>query len=186
MRTYYDHNGVWITDSSVTVDGRRFPLADLNGLGASRGRPDPVSLGTVGAAGATSLAALAITPVAPSGAALTVLGAATALTIAAAVLLRLRPRPYQVWSTYRGTAVLLHETTDTDELGKLVRALQRAYTVELHRPRHQDSAGHAALPPQGAGYRTAPAVRAAAPTGTPSDRPTGTAPSRPTASSAAR
>lgn len=127
MRTYYEHDGIRITDGWFIVDDHWVSLRDLTDVGTGRDQADP---GPRVVAGSSFGLALATVVTLHQTASLVLAIGATGLiagTILGSVIIaRLRPRRYRLWGDYRGVPVMLFETPDSDEFGKLVRALQRA------------------------------------------------------------
>jgi len=136
MYIYYDHGRVRITDQSITVDGRRYPLGDLRNLGKSRGRYDKVVVRVAVASLNSTLIGLLIGLVLP-GEILAGFGClGIFLGLVAAALARLRPRPFRFWADVRGTPTMLYATSDEDEFGKVVRAAARAHAFREPKPHH--------------------------------------------------
>jgi hypothetical protein len=125
MTTFYDHDGIVITDRSVRVGDRRYPLDSLRRLHVSRAparrRSRGVTIvclgmpvaGFVDAAAGGRLAVAVLALLALSG---------------LAAVIRRRRRAYLLWADYQGCLVRLYHTDDRTELGKVSRALARAAT----------------------------------------------------------
>ena len=126
MLTFYNYRGVQITDTYVSVDGRRFPVRDLHGVRTTRG---PFNRMVVRALrGGVSLIAMAILMGAVMPVAMTAaLGLAGLLAVGSAfVLSRTHPREWVLWANFRGVELMITNTRDSIEVGKLTRALRRA------------------------------------------------------------
>ena len=126
MLTFYNNRGLRITDAYVSVDGRRFPVRDLQGLRTTRGPFNRMVIRALG--GGASLIAMAILMGAVMPVAMTAaLGLAGLLAVGTAfVLNRTHPREFTLWANFRGVEFMLLDTRDSIEVGKLTRALRRA------------------------------------------------------------
>lgn len=131
MRTYYEHDGIRIADGWFIVDDHWLGLRDLTNVGTGR---DPADAGPRVVTGSSFGMTLATVIMVHQTASLVLAIGATGLiagTILGGVIIaRLRPRRYRLWGDYRGVPVMLFETPDSDEFGKLVRALQRALEAD--------------------------------------------------------
>jgi hypothetical protein len=126
MLTFYNHRGVRITDSYVSVDGRRYSVRDLQGVRTTRGPFNRMVVRALG--GGVSLIAMAILMGAVMPVAMTAaFGLAGLLAVGSAfVLSRTHPRELMLWANFRGMELMLIKTRDSIEVGKLTRALRRA------------------------------------------------------------
>ena len=126
MLTFYNHRGVRITDSYVSVDGRRYSVRDLQGVRTTRGPFNRMVIRALG--GGVSLIAMAILMGAVMPVAMTAaFGLAGLLAVGSAfVLSRTHPRELALWANVRGMELMLIRTCDSIEYGKLYRALRRA------------------------------------------------------------
>lgn len=126
MLTFYNYRGVLITDAYVSIDGRRFPVSDLHGVRMARGPLNRMVVRALG--GGVSLIAMAllmgaVMPVAMTAA----FGLAGLVAVGSAfVLSRTHPREWVLWVNFRGMELMLANTRDSIEVGKLTRALRRA------------------------------------------------------------
>ncbi|HEY8534608.1 MAG TPA: DUF6232 family protein [Micromonospora sp.] len=132
--TLYRQPGIHVTPEWFVVAGRRFPVRELSNLRTTRGAPDRF---TVRAVTATALVLVAV------GAALGYRGldrlnATTCLALLGAVFVpallawvghRRRPRPYELWGTYRGMDTLLFRSDEERQFGQVTRALVRAREI---------------------------------------------------------
>jgi hypothetical protein len=127
---------ICVTTRWCVVDRDRYPVAELILVGATRGERD--RRGRKGIALVAVVAALVLSVIAiQSGetrgiwSALVVAAVATAaLTALPGALGRFLRRTFQIWALYRGSHVLLLDTTDAEQYGQVARALIRAR--ELH------------------------------------------------------
>jgi hypothetical protein len=124
---------ICVTARWCVVDGSRYPIAELDLLGVTRGRRDALHaskvIGVAVIAGALVLMVIAI----GSGwtrqmwAALVVATVGTiAITFMPAALGKVLRRPYEIWASYRGADVRLFVTEDAEQYGQVARALVRA------------------------------------------------------------
>jgi hypothetical protein len=127
MLTFYNHRGVRITDEYVSVDGHRYPVRDLHGVRTCRGPFHRMVLRTLG--GGVSLVAMAILMGAVMPVVMTAaLGLAGLISVGSAFILsRTHPREWMLWADFHGVdELMLFNTRDSIEFGKLTRALRRA------------------------------------------------------------
>jgi hypothetical protein len=126
MLTFYNHRGVRITDAYVSVDGSRYAVRDLQGVRTTRGPFNRMVVRALG--GGVSLIAMAILMGAVMPVAMTAaFGLAGLVAVGTAfVLSRTHPREMVLWANYRGMELMLMNTRDSIEFGKLTRALRRA------------------------------------------------------------
>ncbi|NLU79498.1 hypothetical protein HCA58_14125 [Micromonospora sp. HNM0581] len=150
--TYYDDRSVRVTSAAVTVEGRVYPLAEIDEIWHQHGTLSWRVLAGRGALGAALVAPLVA---AAAGVALALaLGRSMTVTIAivgACVLVGLTVGPVadlifehldrsyargsrqrEVWIRWRGQPVQLLRTPDALRFGQIYRALQRA--MEVGRP----------------------------------------------------
>ncbi|MBB4764410.1 DUF6232 family protein [Amorphoplanes digitatis] len=123
MTTFYDHDGIRITERWLSIGGRRCRVGHLRNLRVARGRCDRTARRAAYTA-VVSLLVVGVTarhvPVAVS-VALVVLPAL--VTLARARLVR---PAYLLLADYGGATVALYATRDETEFGKVSRALARA------------------------------------------------------------
>lgn len=126
MLTFYNHRGVRITDEYVSVDGHRYPVRDLQGVRTSRGPFNRMVVRALG--GGVSLIGMAILMGAVMPLAMTAAFGLTGLLAVGSsfVLSRTHPREWVLWANFRGFELMLIDTRDSIEVGKLTRALRRA------------------------------------------------------------
>jgi hypothetical protein len=126
MLTFYNHRGVRITDAYVSVDGRRYAVRDLHGVRTTRGPFNRMVVRALG--GGVSLIAMAILMGAVMPVAMTAaLGLAGLVAVGSGfVVSRTHPREWVLWANFRGMELMLMNTRDSIEVGKLTRALRRA------------------------------------------------------------
>lgn len=146
MVTYYGDGSVRITSDAIQVDGRTYPLRELDQVWHARGRRSWRRLAGRGALGAAMVGPLVAAAIGILIAVL--LRASTTVTIAivgvsclvgfsagplADALLERMDRSYargdrtmEIWATWRGQPVLLVQTDDALRFGRIYRALQRA------------------------------------------------------------
>ena len=131
MLTFYNHRGVRITSEYVAIDGQRYPVRDLREVRTTRGPVHRMVIRALG--GGISLVAMAIL----LGAVMPVLmtaafGLAGLAAVASAfVLSRTHPREWMLWANFRGMELMLMNTRDSIEFGKLDRALRRAFARDM-------------------------------------------------------
>ncbi|MEV0722796.1 DUF6232 family protein [Micromonospora purpureochromogenes] len=161
MITYYDDRSVQVTSTTIRVDGRTFPLAEIGLVWHQRGSRSwrvLVGRGALGAALAGPLVAAVL------GVALAVwLHRSLTVTVAivgASVLVGLAVGPLadflfehldrsyargsrqlEMWARWRGRPVLLLRTGDALRFGQVYRAVQRAMESRRPVPGAQNSIG---------------------------------------------
>jgi uncharacterized protein DUF6232 len=126
MLTFYDCRGVRVTNSWYLAGGRRFNVAELENLRVVRGPLDSTAKWALGTGAyvlvLTTLLGYVLPPIgilAGGSFGLTMLGVGSVAMV--------RHPPIRVlWAEYRGKPVSLFATRDQTELGKLLRAMQRA------------------------------------------------------------
>ncbi|MEH0818672.1 MULTISPECIES: DUF6232 family protein [unclassified Micromonospora] len=161
MITYYDDRSVQVTSTAIRVDGRTFPLAEIDMVWHHRGSRSWRVLAGRGALGAALAGPLIA---AMLGVALAVwLHRSPTVTIAivgASVLVGLAVGPLadflfehldrsyargsrqlEMWARWRGRPVLLLSMGDALRFGQVYRAVQRAMESNRPAPRHQNSIG---------------------------------------------
>jgi hypothetical protein len=121
-----------VTTRWCVVDRERYPVTELTLVGAARGGHDRRLRWTVGLAVVLAVLVLAVVAIQSgrtrdvwSALVVTVLATA-ALTALPAALARFARRTFQIWAHYRGSQVLLFDTTDEEQYGQVARALIRA------------------------------------------------------------
>jgi hypothetical protein len=124
---------ICVTTKWCFASGSRYPVAELDLLGTSRGPRDVLHVRR--AAGlVVVLALLVVVSVAICGGWTRGIWIALGVTIVATAAVTALPsmigrflhRPFQIWAQYRGTPVLLFETEDREQYGQVARALIRA------------------------------------------------------------
>jgi uncharacterized protein DUF6232 len=121
-----DESGIFLTDDAFVLPGRRYAFAELDNLRSVRGAYHPLVRASLGLAG------LVLFAVAVSWRMLDAagwLGAAVLVAVplaAGAVVLRLRPRRYQLWADHRGRPQRLLSTPDPSACDRVRRALAEA------------------------------------------------------------
>ena len=127
MTTFYDHDGIRITERRLTIGGRDCPVGHLRNLRVAREPGDRIAR-RAAAMAAVSLFVVAATvrsvPLPMSVVDLVVFVGLPA--VVAAVRARLVRPAYLLWADCRGTTVQLYRTRDETEFGKISRALARA------------------------------------------------------------
>jgi hypothetical protein len=124
--TFYNHRGIRITDQWLAIDGRRYLVRDMTDVRTTRGPINRLAVNALGAGVSLLAVAILLGPVLPL--AMAVLLGAFGLVAAGTgfVATRTSPRQQALWADIKGVEVMLFATTDTIEMGKVVRALQRA------------------------------------------------------------
>jgi hypothetical protein len=126
-RVYYDHNGVQVTGTWLTTPHGRYAVAELYGLNTVRGRFHPLVTYTVGTSAIFLVAVAMSWPFFDDRVAWIGVAAVSLIPIGmTVVLLRLRPRAYQLWAYYRGERGPVFWTRDETTYGQVCRALVRA------------------------------------------------------------
>ncbi|MFS8478769.1 MAG: DUF6232 family protein [Micromonosporaceae bacterium] len=131
--TFLDRNGIRITGSWFTVDGRRYAVPDLFEVWTVTGPRHPFAYRAFAAAGLVAVVAAVASPRLDSATAW--LGVAIAIAIpltAGLIALRAQPRPLSLWADYRGRAERLLESTDHVWFHQVCRALNRARAFNGH------------------------------------------------------
>jgi hypothetical protein len=125
-RTFYRDGGVWITDRWLTVNGRRYAVADLRNLRAVRVPADSaaasVGMACVVAIAMTAFMGFAGDPILLIGSPLL---AAVPIGIAI-VAWRLRRRAFELYADYEGAEVQVLRAPDQWRFNQMCRALMRA------------------------------------------------------------
>lgn len=126
VRTYYERAGVRITDRYVSIDGRRYSIAELSELRTVRGPHDPLTLGASGVAAV--LFCVIVIGRSMFGPAAWIGAAAIALIPAALAVAvsKTRKRRYELWAAYHGVDVQVLAIPDAEVYGQICRALIRA------------------------------------------------------------
>jgi len=134
LRTFYQADGVHVTDRWLTSAGRRYPVADLANLRTVREPAGPVStasktMACVFVAAVTAFAALTGEP------ALVVGGPLLAAVPAgfALVIMRLRGRPLALYADYGDQTVQVFGAADERRYNQICRALIRAREFDRER-----------------------------------------------------
>jgi hypothetical protein len=128
---------ICVTTRWCVVDRARYPVAELTLVGAARGERDRhgrKAVALVAVVASLVLSAIAIESGRTRGiwSALVVAAVATAaLTALPGALGRFLRRTFQIWALYRGSQVLLLDTTDPEQYGQVARALIRARELNL-------------------------------------------------------
>ncbi|MGW5077552.1 DUF6232 family protein [Micromonospora echinospora] len=146
MITYYDDRSVQVTSTTVRVDGRSYPLAELTTVWHRRGERSWRVLAGRGAIGA-ALAGPLVTAVLGIGLAVWLQrsAVATIAIVGVSVLIGLAVGPLadflfeyldrsyargsremEIWADWRGRPVRLLHTRDAMKFGQIYRAVQRA------------------------------------------------------------
>ncbi|MGX1613878.1 DUF6232 family protein [Micromonospora chalcea] len=146
MITYYDDRSVQVTSTTVRVDGRSYPLAELTTVWHRRGERSWRVLAGRGAIGA-ALAGPLVTAVLGVGLAVWLQRSAvvTIAIVGVSVLIGLAVGPVadflfeyldrsyargsremEMWADWRGRPVRLLHTRDAMKFGQIYRAVQRA------------------------------------------------------------
>ncbi|MEU7901696.1 DUF6232 family protein [Actinoplanes sp. NPDC049118] len=139
MTTFYDHDGIRITERWLSIGGHRCRVGHLRNLRVARGRGDRTAR-RLACAATVSLLVVAATvrhvplPVSVLSTAVLVVLPAVATVVRARLV---RPA-YLLLADYRGTTVRLYETRDETEFGKVGRALARAATCARPEPDRDD------------------------------------------------
>ena len=126
--TYYNHDGVTVTDRWLTITGHRYDVSALDELRTVRGAYQAMVTATAGLAGVVIFAVIVSLPFyyAETAAWLGVLAVAIVPVVTAIVAWRTQPRPYELWADYRGRPVRLLRVPDEKTYGHVCRALIRA------------------------------------------------------------
>ena len=122
-----------VTDTWCVVDGSRYPIAELDLLGVTRGSRELPGVGQIAGLAALVAALLGLIVAVGSGwtrslwpaVAVATMGTVAITFVPAAVGAVLR-RPYEIWARYRGSEVRLFVTEDAEQHGQVARALLRA------------------------------------------------------------
>jgi hypothetical protein len=129
---------ILVTTRWCTVDGERYPVAELTLVGAARGDRDLLRARKAGGLVVVVIVLILAVIAIRSGrtrdiwTALAVSAAATtAVTFLPAALGRFLRRTFQIWALYRGTPVLILDTADQEQYGQVARALIRARELNL-------------------------------------------------------
>lgn len=154
MTTYYRDPEVWITSSSVHMNGQDLPLAALQRVWHHRG---PRSWGTVASRGMMALAILAPLAIGGQGIAIGLIlhasAPVTAALLGGGILVGLATVPVadlvldrvdrsydrgsralQIWARTPAGETLLLSTRDRTRFGRVYRALQRALEQPARAP----------------------------------------------------
>jgi hypothetical protein len=132
MTIFYDRDTVRITQLWLSIGCHRYPIGELENLRKARGPADRITRRAICTALLSAPVLLVAGPRTSPLVALAMIGLLVAAPAAvAAVRTRLRPAAYLLWADYRGFPVLLYQTTDQLEFGKISRALTRARAVEV-------------------------------------------------------
>lgn len=127
MTTFYNSQGVRITEGSFSVGRRQYPIDKLNNLRKARGPADPIAQRAAATAALSLLTVIVIGPIVSSSTIALIAAMFVAAPAAiAAVRVRLRPAEYQLWADFHGHPVRLYQSRDRTEFGKISRALIRA------------------------------------------------------------
>jgi hypothetical protein len=124
--TYYRRGGVQVTDGWLVVDGRRYPVAELDNPRTVRGPRDAM---TVSAGATAAVIAVVIAMTAGSFGPTGWIGAGFVLVtplVVAAVGLARRPRPFELWADYHGLAMQLFLVEDKAGYHQIRRAMVHA------------------------------------------------------------
>jgi hypothetical protein len=129
MTTFYDQDGIRITERWLWIGDQRYPLDQLANLRRARGPTDPTARWAACIAALSVPGLVVIGPLIPPLTVLIIIGTLVAAPAALAALrFRLRPAAYLLWADYYGFPMLLYQTTDDIKFGKISRALVRAST----------------------------------------------------------
>jgi hypothetical protein len=126
-RTFYNHDGVCVTEQVMQVAGRRYAVVDLNDLRTVRGPRDPLAMCLTWAAAVLVMVVVAVAVNLEDfalSAMLLVLGLVPAAL--AALTWRLRPSGCELWADYYGVEVQLYLSADEQKFNQVCRALVRA------------------------------------------------------------
>lgn len=127
---------ITVTEAWCEVDGSRYPIAELDVLGVTRGNRLAPGARRVAALAVLGVTLLLMAMAIGSGWTRTLWPAVTIAlvgTVAVAVmpsaLGAVLRRPYEIWGSYRGAEVRLFVTDDAEQHGQVARALVRAREV---------------------------------------------------------
>lgn len=170
-RTYYQRNGVCVTDQYLVAEGRRYEIARLRTVWTTRGPHDPVAMS---AAVVSAVVVLAVTVGHPGGTgvwgwAAVLAVASIALGLAVAVG-KSHGRHYELWAEYNGADLRILESASSEVYGQICRALIRAREARFSGPLARTAARMAAAKPRrGRSGRNAATGRFAGGTGATTD-----------------
>jgi len=128
--TFLDQRGVRITGCWFDASGERFAVRELERVWEAPGPPDPVAVNAVRVTALMLVLGGLATPFVDRRGWLG-LGVVIMVTLLiAAVTLRVRRRPRQIWAHYRGMSVPLFGSADPLWFNQVYRALSRALRVD--------------------------------------------------------
>lgn len=163
-RTYYQRNGVCVTDRYLIAEGKRYEISRLRTVWTTRGPHDPVAMSAVIV---SVVVVLAVTLGHPDGSgvwgwAVVVAIALVALGLAVAVG-KAHGRHYELWAEYNGADLRILESASSEVYGQICRALIRAREARFSGPLARTAARMAAAPKprRGRGSRNPVAARLA-------------------------
>jgi hypothetical protein len=138
MITFYDHDGIRITERWLSVGSRNYPVEDLRNLRVGRGRGDRTARSAASAATLSLLAvATSVRQVPLPVSMIDVVVSVVLPAMVAAARVRLVRPAYVLWADYRGATVRLYRTRDETEFGKISRALVRASICAREKRQHR-------------------------------------------------
>jgi hypothetical protein len=133
MITFYDHDGIRVTDRWLSVGGHGYRIDHLRNLRVARGRGDRTGRRAAYTAMLSPIVVAATVGHVPLRASMMIVVVFVVVpATVAAVRARLVRQEYLLWADYRGCTVQLYETRDETEFGRVSRALMRASTFGRH------------------------------------------------------
>lgn len=128
--TYYDRNGIVVTNRSVTSGPYRYELSQLRDLRRARGTIHPgVVIGLVTAVAEAVCVAPFVGLFHAPAAWLAVVVALSIPCFVCVFCAHRWPAQYELLADYRGRQVVLHVTRDEREFGQVARSVRRAREV---------------------------------------------------------
>ena len=142
MTTFYDHDGIRITERLLTIGGRGYPVGHLRNLRVAREPGDRIARRAAATAAMALLVVAATIRYVPVSV-VDVVAFVGLPAVVAAVRARLVRPAYLLWADCRGATVQLYRSRDETEFGKISRALARASArrADIERPRPLPSSG---------------------------------------------